>query len=144
MSEHFSLPELLHSDTARQYNIDNYPSWEEVDNLRRLADTMERVRRQLGDKPVTISSAFRCAAVNAKVGGAANSAHLYGLACDFTVPAFGTPEAICKALEPHLVEFDIDQLIWEFGSWVHLGLSSGTARHMALTIDNNGTRSGFA
>jgi hypothetical protein len=40
-------------------------------------------------------------------------------------------------------ELGIDQLIHEFNTWVHLGLSAGEPRHMALTIDNRGTHHGF-
>jgi hypothetical protein len=40
----------------------------------------------------------------------------------------------------------IDQLIHEYDSWVHLGLRATdmAPRHQALTIDNKGTRNGFA
>jgi zinc D-Ala-D-Ala carboxypeptidase len=144
VSEHFTLAEFLYSDTADKLSIKNTPTWTVVDNLARLANTMERVRKLLGSNAISISSGYRCPAVNQAVGGALNSAHLDGLACDFTCPKYGTPEMICKVLQPHLVELDVDQLIWEFGSWVHLGLAIGSARHMALTIDNGGTRTGFA
>jgi hypothetical protein len=65
-----------------------------------------------------------------------------GLAVDFSCPGFGTPRAICKALEPHMKELGIDQLIHEYDTWVHLGLRD-PPRHMALTIDTKGTRTGF-
>ena len=67
-----------------------------------------------------------------------------GLAVDFSCPGFGTPKAICKKLEPHMRALGVDQLIHEYDSWVHLGLSASEPRHMALTIDNKGTRHGFA
>jgi hypothetical protein len=38
----------------------------------------------------------------------------------------------------------VDQLIHEYATWVHLGLTGGAPRHMALTIDSRGTRAGFA
>lgn len=142
MSAHFALAEFLASDTARAKAIDNFPTWDNVANLQRLADTMEQVRTLLHDWPVQISSGFRCPALNSAVGGATNSAHLDGLACDFTVPGYGTELAVCTALQPHLVQLDIDQLIRETG-WVHLGLSAGPARHQCLTIDSTGTRPGF-
>ena len=66
-----------------------------------------------------------------------------GLAVDFICPGFGSPRAICKALEPHMRELGVDQLIHEFNTWVHLGLSASAPRHMAMTIDNRGTRNGF-
>lgn len=143
MSAHFTLQEFLHSNTALSNHIENLPAWENIDNLKHLADTMEKVRTILGSKPVTITSGFRAPNVNAAVGGVSNSAHLYGFACDFVVPSFGTPLTICKALEPHIAELDIDQLIHEFGDWVHLGLSASTPRHMAMTISNSGTVTGF-
>jgi hypothetical protein len=143
MSAHFTLPEFLNSDTADDLGINNYPSWEEVENLKRLAETMEQVRTFLGNKAVTVLSGFRCADVNKAVGGAISSAHLYGLACDFIVPDFGDPLAVCKALEPHLGTLAVDQLIYEFTDWVHLGLTTGTPRHQCLTIDNSGTFNGF-
>lgn len=144
MSLHFALEEFLHSDTAKAHGYTNFPSWDVVDHLHRLADTMERVRTLLGNHSITLTSGFRAPDTNNAVGGAANSAHLYGLACDFVCPEFGSPEKICKHLQPHIVELDIDQLIWEFDSWVHLGLTNGPARHQALTINNYGTTTGFA
>jgi hypothetical protein len=144
MSEHFALEEFLYSDTAIQYGIQNTPSWDVVNNLKRIADTMERIRAGAGGLPVQILSGYRCPEVNARVGGATNSAHLYGLACDFIIPSYGSPEKICKAIEPHMIVLEIDQLIWEFGEWVHLGLSDGPPRCQCLTINNSGTTEGFA
>jgi hypothetical protein len=106
--------------------VPNHPSWEVVDNLRRLGDTMERIRAGLGGHSVTISSGYRCVEVNAAVGGAENSAHLWGLACDFVVPSFGTPADVVEAIQPHLAVLEIDQLIYEV-DWVHLGLCAPPA-----------------
>ena len=79
------------------------------------------------------------------MGGSKNSAHTHGLAADFTSPGFGSPLSICKALEPHIDELEIDQLIHEFATWVHLGLRATDMRprHQTLTIDKDGARSGF-
>ena len=145
MITNFTLEEFLNSTTADDLGLNNYPTWDEVKCLERLAATMERIRAGLGHKSVTILSGYRCYDVNQSVGGAADSAHLYGLACDFIVPDFGTPLEICKAIEPHMAMLEIDQLIHEFSDWVHLGLAEeGTiARCQCLTIDNNGTFNGF-
>lgn len=127
MSGFFALAEFLHSDTARDSKIENLPTWQDIENLERLAMTLEEIRRILGDNPITLTSGFRCPTLNTMVGGVSDSAHIYGLACDFVCPAFGTPSEICKALEPHLVALDIDQLIAEgdgSGGWVHLGLAA--------------------
>jgi len=144
LSPHFALAEFTVSQTAAREDIDNTPSPEIVDHLRRLAMTLEQVRILLGDKPILISSGYRSPALNAAVGGVPNSAHVTGLAADFIAPGFGSPVVICRFLQSHMAELQIDQLIHEYDSWVHLGLADGRARMMALTIDHNGTRLGFA
>jgi uncharacterized protein YcbK (DUF882 family) len=35
--------------------------------------------------------------LNAAVGGASNSAHIYGRAADFTIPAIGSVSDVCHA-----------------------------------------------
>lgn len=140
---HFSLEEFLTSDTADNIGANNYPSWYAADNLRRLADLMEKIRAGLGNKSITILSGYRSQEVNKAVGGADNSAHLYGLGCDFVSPDYGTPLDICHAIEPHMKMLGIDQLIWEFSDWVHLGLTDGEPRCECLTINNTGTHYGF-
>lgn len=142
---HFTLDEFLHSDTGEANNIENTPTWEVVDNLRKLADIMERIRAGTGGLPVSVTSGYRCPAVNEIIGGATNSAHLYGLACDFVIPSYGTPLDVCKLIEPHMGYLEIDQLIWEYGDWVHLGLAMEGAipRCQCLTINNSGTSEGF-
>ena len=49
-----------------------------------LAELLERIREHFG-KPVTITSAYRTPAHNAKAGGAKFSQHLYGRAADIRV-----------------------------------------------------------
>jgi zinc D-Ala-D-Ala carboxypeptidase len=146
LTEHFTLEEFTDSQTASRQGINNVPaaSSQERKNIQRTAEVMERVRTILGDKPILISSGYRSPKVNAAVGGSKSSAHMVGLAVDFSCPGFGTPRAICKKLEPQMKDLGIDQLIHEFTTWVHLGLRDSAPRAMALTIDNKGTRSGFA
>ena len=143
LTPHFTLEEFTDSQTAARRGIDNKPEANEHKNLLRVAETMEKVRIILKNEPILISSGYRNHWLNSAVGGSKNSKHLHGLAVDFTCPEFGTPLVICKELKPHMEELHIDQLIHEFNSWVHLGLSAGTPRRMVLTIDNTGTRYGF-
>lgn len=49
-----------------------------------LVDILQRIRDHFG-KAVTITSAFRTASHNKKVGGATHSQHLYGTAADIKV-----------------------------------------------------------
>jgi hypothetical protein len=151
LSPHFTLAELTFSDTANAHGIDNSPDQAAVGQLTQLAQlTLEGIRTICGDHPVIISSGYRCPELNEAVGGASNSAHLYGCAADFTIPEFGDVLDICHALEPHLRELGIDQLIDESGSgarWVHVGRAippSTAPRCQCLTIADGVTTTGFA
>ncbi len=141
LTENFSLEEFTDSQTAARAGVSNTPTEAARANLHRTAEVMEKVRMILGH-PIIISSGYRSSKVNMMVGGSKNSAHVHGLAADFTCPGFGTPLAICQALEPHMVELGVDQLIHEFKTWCHLGLRD-PPRHQAMTIDASGTRYGF-
>lgn len=118
LSANFSLEEM----TATQHReIDNAsPAAEVVDRLRNTAAQMERVRGLLGDRVITVSSGYRCPALNRAVGGATTSAHLTGDAVDFNCYGFGTPLEICR----FLVNLGSGAPAWdqiiEEGTWVHL------------------------
>jgi len=143
LSEHFTLNEFVASDTAAACGIDNTPSDAIVVSLTRLAEVLEEVRRILLDHPIHITSGYRCPELNDACGGAETSAHMSGLAADFTCPEYGTPYDVCIAIEPYVDVLEIDQAIWEMGTWIHLGLTEGEARHQCLTIDETGTHEGF-
>lgn len=144
LSPHFQLEEFTVSTLASQHNIDNTPTPDVLEQLSATAEMLERIRTVLG-QPIIITSGYRCPKVNQLAGGVANSHHVTGQAVDFVSPAFGSPLAICRALEAHgLDKLGVDQLIYEFGAWVHVSQAGDAGRRMALTIDNAGTRHGFA
>jgi zinc D-Ala-D-Ala carboxypeptidase len=137
LSPHFTLEELTTSTKQKALNIDNTPSPEILSNLKTLVIALEMIRSVIA-KPIKISSAYRCPALNKAVGGSNTSAHVLGLAVDFTVDGM-TPRQICEKLLaagiPH------DQIICEDvsptnpdGRWVHFGLSKGTMRNQVLTM----------
>ena len=121
LTHHFSWDEVTFSDYAERNNIDNTPPESLHENILKQAHLMESVREILG-KPIHVSSWFRCDEVNKGIGGAALSAHRYGLATDFISRLFGPPLGVCLALEPHLKALGVDQLIHEFGKWTHIAL----------------------
>jgi hypothetical protein len=144
LTDHFSLEELTASQTAARLGIDNAPDATIAAELRRLAVKLERVRERLG-APILVSSGYRSPALNAAVPGSApGSAHTFGRAADFTCPGFGTPLDICKVLRAE-GGIPFDQLIHEFGAWVHFGIAlfGQLPRRQVLTIDAGGTRSGL-
>lgn len=136
LTPHFSLEELTFSETATRLGIDNTPPANVMSALRRTAVFMEDVRTRLG-APIHISSGYRCLLLNRALKSKDTSQHVLGEAVDFTAPRFGTPRQIVDVLQDSEIPFD--QLILEFGRWVHISFS-GRNRRQALVIDNNGTR----
>lgn len=130
LTPHFSLDEMTRSDTAVRLGIDNTVlPFEVLRNLGYLAEALERVRAQLGVS-LHISSGYRCPALNSAVGSHPSSAHVLGLAADFTAPDYGTPLMIAQIIAGSAIPFD--QLICE-GTWVHLAISRTHNRGELLT-----------
>ena len=140
LTTHFSLDELTRSDTAVRLGIDNTPSNDVLDNLKVLAQGLEKVRTLLNvyNRPVLISSGYRCSALNKALHGAENSAHMYGYAADFTCPDFGTPLDIVKKIAASDIKFD--QIIQE-GTWVHISFDPKMRRQVLTAHFNNGVAS---
>ena len=141
LSDNFYLHEFEASETAARLGIDNEAPADLHSNIIRMANVLEQVRTLLGSPIITITSGYRCIQLNSALRSQPTSAHVKGLGADIIVPAYGSPLKVCRAIAPKLVEFGIDQLIWEFGQWTHIGLSA--PRHQILTIDNAGTRGGL-
>jgi hypothetical protein len=120
LSENFTLDEFVVSQTAARRGIENTLSPEVLANLKRLAQALETVRSALGGVTVLISSGYRAPALNRAVKGARNSAHVLGLAMDFAAPRFGTVLQTAKAAAACGAAHD--QIIHEYGRWVHLAI----------------------
>ena len=141
LSEHFTLEELTASETAVRSGLDNTPGPIAYQNLVRLANFLEEVKKVLGGKPIMINSAYRGPLVNAAVKGSKNSQHLIGCAADIRVPGM-TPDEVCRVIIAS--ELQYDQLIREFDSWTHISIpdkDGSTPRCQTLIIDKTGTRS---
>ena len=124
LTAHFALEELA---CTQHREFDNTPPPEVVATLRTTAARMEEVRRLLGQRVISVSSGYRCRALNRAVGGSATSAHLTGHAVDFNCYGFGDPLAVCRALSEADIAFD--QLIEE-GSWVHVSFDPRLRRQV--------------
>ena len=131
LTPHFKLSELTRSSTAVKLGLSNAPGPGHLNNLRKLAASLEEVRGLLGT-PMDISSAYRSPPVNAAVGGSSTSDHANGLAADFTSRRFGSVREVCEAIAASSVSFD--QLIYEQKPggrlWVHLGFGSRMRRQV--------------
>lgn len=135
LTEHFTLEELTFSEAAVRNGVNNAPTARITENLQFLAEQLEKVRALLG-VPMRITSGYRSEAVNAWVGGSLTSQHRFGLAADFVAPQFGSPYEVAQAILASDLPFD--QLIHEFGGWVHISFVRNSPRRQALSIFKRG------
>lgn len=146
LTTHFSLHELCRSSTAQARGIDNTPPPELLPRLVLLAEMLERIRATVAC-PVLVSSGYRCAELNAAVGGASTSDHPQGHAADITAPAFGSATDLARLLAPLVSTLGIGQLILEGvrgKQWVHVSTREPErAGNRIITITDAGVLPGI-
>ncbi len=140
ISTYFTQDELTASDYAARYGMNNEPDQRALESLRYTALHLDRVRSLLG-APVLVSSGYRSPRVNEAVGGSKRSQHILGQAVDFIAPAFGSPRAVALCVAESHIPFD--QLILEYGRWVHISFTQHNPRGDVLTITTQGTTKGI-
>ena len=125
MTKYFTLAEMLKSETADKNKIQNTPSAEIKQNIEKLLEVLDDLRKFFG-KPIKITSGYRCTELNKLVGGSPTSAHVIGYAADLQ-PVQGSFEefkaSVIDWLDKSGVKFD--QCIIEKNKntqWVHFGL----------------------
>lgn len=132
MSANFSMRELTRSDYAIRNGLPNEPMPRIAENIEQvLMPGLEQVRALL-KHPMHVTSGFRSQIVNDAVGGSATSQHRYGLAADFHCDGFGTSTEIVAAIAASDIQFD--QLIDEFGQWVHVSFVRRAPRRDVRTF----------
>lgn len=141
LSAHFSLHEMLTSQTAIRFRYDEQfePSPQIVENLRQLSQQVLEPLRTAINVPVRVSSGYRCLRVNTKIGGSKTSQHMLGQAADIQVLSLSTEE-LFQWIRQQNVPFD--QLIQEFDSWVHVSFSPDPRRQIlrAIKLSNGQTK----
>ena len=144
MPTYFTLAELLKSDTAKKKGIDNTPSFEIVDHLRELTDTVLDPLRAAWGKPIRVSSGYRSPRLNTAVGGAPTSVHQIGFAADLQASG-----SFAKFRDFVVAWFEttgtrFDQLLLESNrktgaKWIHVGLynNAGQQRGIVKVMEVN-------
>lgn len=129
ISENITYTEATKSVSAIKYGIDNTPDESVITKMEYVAENVfEKVRAKF-KVPIAVTSFFRSAALNARIGGSSTSQHVLGEAMDLDADVYGmlTNREIFDYIKDCL---DFDQLIWEFGDdkepdWVHVSLTDG-------------------
>lgn len=123
MKNYFTIPELIASDTAKKYGIDNTPSLETRQHMKELIEKLLNPIREAWGGPIIVSSGYRCPRLNEVVKGAKTSAHLTGYAADL-IPGNGQRAKFIKFVQDYLRKNNIpfDQCINEYNRWCHVGL----------------------
>jgi len=124
LSKNFTLPEIIHSNTAKRLGINNAPNKEHLKNMQVLVrDLIQPMRDVLG--PIRISSGYRNPELNRAIGGSSKSQHCKGEALDLQYWSKGK---MCnKEIYDWVIksEIEFDQMINEFDySWIHISLKS--------------------
>jgi len=146
LSRYFTRAEFEKSQTATRNGINNTMTPEALQNAIDLCENiLDPIRKHFG-KPLIISSGYRSAKLNRIIGGSKNSQHSKGEAADIEVRGVSNWDV----LRFITLNLDYDQLICEYmvkgnpdKGWIHVSYRKGGGRHMALTIDSTGTRSGI-
>ena len=122
---------MIDSNTARLRGIENIPDWEEIDNIKRLIETVLDPLREWYGKPIIVNSAYRCKALNKAVGGVDTSFHLTGCAADITTGSKDNNKRIFDYIKDNL---PYTELGWENnGSWVHVAYNGNNDKEIFYT-----------
>lgn len=122
LTPHITLGEFALYEEARRFDRED-----QLQIAAELAAFLERVRSNFGNNAIVITSGYRPPSVNASVGGASDSEHLYKPGC-------GAVDFYVKGIDIYKVQDYCDQT-WPFSvgygapkGFVHLGIRAGKPR----------------
>ena len=130
LTENFSITELTKSQTAERKGIDNTPSTEHQENLKKLCENVLQPGRDHFEQVVSVSSGYRSPELCTAIGSKTTSQHARGEAADFEI--FGVSN---KELADWVhYNTNYDQLILEY--WKEADPNSGGV-HCSYSESNN-------
>ena len=138
LTANITLDELTKSQIAERKGINNNPNPAQIENLKALAVNILQPVRSHFDRPLIISSGFRCAQLCVEIGSKITSQHVADDNCaaaDFEIPGVDN-----RALATWIrSELEFDQLILEFyrdneptSGWIHCSYSTDHNRQQCL------------
>lgn len=138
-TKNFSYDELIASATAKRLGLDNTPTPEEKEKLRKLAQEILQPIRDAWRSPIVVNSGFRSEAVNKAVGGVKNSQHRLGEAADITIGGKERNKKLFNFIYKLIStgKIKVGQLIDEYNySWIHVSLprSNGKPNNQILHL----------
>lgn len=119
-SDYFTLQEFIKSTTAARLKIDNTPTNEILRNLQYGVSMVLDPLRRIHQKPIIITSGFRCEKLNKAVGGVHNSWHTKGNAADIHISDENEAREIFNILKTLP---SVDTVLFEHSrssQWIHV------------------------
>ena len=144
LSENFTLEELTRTskDSLQAINIEQ--ATDDLSVLQNLADVAKKLLQPIRDfygVPVTVTSGYRCKALNIAVGGSTTSQHSYGEAADIQIDGHSVDEIFADIRSGKVVDLsNVGQVIIEKvggAKWIHISLM--TPRYSAIQKARYGT-----
>ena len=135
LTANFSLNELTKSQTAERKGIDNTPSGDHQDNLKKLCENVLQPVRDHFEQVVSVSSGYRSPELCTAIGSKTTSQHARGEAADFEI--FGVSNKVLADWIHYNTNYD--QLFLEYwkesdpnSGWVHCSYSESNNRRQYL------------
>lgn len=138
LTRHFRLQDFTFNELAVRQGIDNHPSPEHLLHLVDLCDqVLEPIYEEFG--PLTIVAGYHCQRLHRSYG-TADAKLLDGHAVDICICGV-TPADLSAKLAT--MRLPIDDLVYEYGQWAHVGRRTGSPRGLVRSRDRIGYRPGI-
>ena len=144
LSKNFTLQELTRTSKESLQAINIEQATNDLVVQQNLTDLAVKILQPIRDfygVPVTVTSGYRCKALNIAVGGSTTSQHSYGEAADIQIDGHSVDEIFADIRSGKVVDLgNVGQVIIEkvgCAKWIHISLM--TPRYSAIQKARYGT-----
>jgi uncharacterized protein YcbK (DUF882 family) len=119
---------LTNNFNLNEFNKHNFPLTETIlRNIQELAKNLQVLRDEV-KKPIKITSGYRNAEFNKKIGGATQSRHITGQAADLKIEGY-TPKQVAAIIEKLIASGKMKQGgLGIYSTWIHYDVRGTKAR----------------